>query len=198
MKFEHHTLIIDSYPNPKLSNPPEELRKAVGMEMLLNAIKQAEVVEDEHTLDALDALYQVIEAVSNNTRLNNTRTFPAEILENMDRTVMPDFPKIYVEQLENLLWSKWYTACFTKSSRNSSVWAKYADGHKGVCLIFETVENDHSNSLKLNHKTSNGSITLPFHRVNYENKPSEIDFFRTICRMTKATLKGSLVHRSRW
>ena len=153
---------------------PEGLHNAMGMEMLLNAIKQAENVEDEHTLDALDAVYQVIEAKSDNTRV---------------AILMPDFPKIYVEQLDRLLWSKWYTACFTGCYHNSSVWAKYADGHKGVCLIFEAVENNHSNSLKLNHKTNNSSITLPFHKVNYERRLGEIDFFRTICRMTKATLR---------
>ena len=65
---------------------------------------------------------------------------------------MLDFPKVYVGQLDRLLWPKWYTACFTGSYHNSSVWAKYADGHKGVCLIFEAVEEDDSNNLKLNRK----------------------------------------------
>ena len=171
---------------------PKEPSEAVEMEMLLDAIKEYADVKDEPTLDTLDVLLQTMEAMSDDTMLTlqyNNRQFPAEILEDMNRIVMPDFPKIYVEQLDRLLWSKWCTACFTGSYRNSSMWAKYADGHKGVCLIFEAVENDHSHSLKLNYKTGNDFIIFPFHEVNYANKPSEIDFFQTICRTAIPTLR---------
>ena len=188
VSYINHRLI----PEFPIFPSPEEQAKAAGMKMLHNAINERAVIKDEHTLDALDVAFQVMEAYSDNTRLTvqyNTRTFPTEILENMDRIVMPDFPKIYVEQLEKLLWPKWYTACFTKSYHNSSVWAKYADSHKGVCLIFEAIEKDNLNLLELNQKTGNRSITLPFHEVNYAHKPGEIDFFRTICRMTVSTLK---------
>ena len=101
---------------------------------------------------------------------------------------MLDFPKVYVERLDRLLCSRWYTACFTGSYHNSSVWAKYADGHKGVCLIFQAVENDSSTDLRLNQRTSNSSIILPFRKVKYADRPGEIDFFRTICRTTVSTL----------
>ena len=94
---------------------------------------------------------------------------------------MYDFPKVYVEQLDRLLWDKWYTACFTESYQNSSVWATYADGHKGACLIFEAVEEDGSKKLKLIWGSS--STTLDFRGVNYADRPGEIDFFRTIARM---------------
>ena len=186
--YINHKLI----PEFQVFPPLKEQAKATGMKMLHNAIKENAVIEDEHTLDALDAIFQVTETLSNNIRLTvpyNTRTFPAEILESMDRLLMLDFPKIYVEQLEKLLWPKWYTACFTKSYHNSSVWAKYADSHKGVCLIFEAIEKDNSNLLELNQETGNRSITLPFYEVNYAHKPGEIDFFRTICRMTVSALK---------
>ena len=186
--YINHKLI----PVSSFSQPSEESSKAVGMEMLFNAIKKYEGVKDEPTLDTLDVLLQVMEDLSDDTILTveyNTRKFPAGILEDINRIVMPDFPKVYVEQLDRLLWSKWYTACFTKSYHNSSVWAKYADGHKGACLIFEGVKNDNSNGLKLNHKTRNSSITLPFREVNYADRPSEIDFFRTICRMMGYALK---------
>ena len=110
---------------------------------------------------------------------------------------MYDFPRVYVEQLHRLLWPDWYTACFTESFDNSSVWAKYADGHKGVCLIFEALEKEGSSTLGLNQKTtdftgkaSNNFITLPFRKVNYADSPGEIDFFRTICRTTKPELRG--------
>ena len=167
---------------------PEERHKTVGMELFLNAVKH---VENEHTLDEV---YQALEEMLDNLRISvqyQTRTIPSELLGNINQDVILhlDFPKIYVEQLDRLLWSKWYTACFTRNYHNSSAWAKYADSHKGVCLIFESVEKDNSNNIEFNHKASNSSITLPFHQVNYADRPDEIDFFRTICRMTVSTLK---------
>ena len=109
---------------------------------------------------------------------------------------MLDFPRIYVEQLDKLFWPDWYTACFTESFHNSSVWAKYADGHKGVCLIFEALEKEGSSTLGLNQKTtnfrgeaSNNFIALPFRKVDYADSPDEINFFRTICRITEPELR---------
>ena len=181
--------LIPVFPISQLSEEPSQ---AVGMEMLLNGIKQCEEYENEHVLDDIS---QIAVELLDDVRLTieyRTRNFPSKILEVFNRinqTTMLDFPRIYVEQLDRLLWPKWYTACFTGSYHDSSVWANYADGHKGACLIFEAVESDHSNSLKLNQKTNNNSITLPFRELNYADRPGEIDFFRTICRMTIATLK---------
>lgn len=169
---------------------------AVVMENVLNFIKTAEVVENEQQLDDL---LQANEEHHNDTKFTmeyNTRTLPPEILKDMNRMLMLDFPRVYVEQLHRLLWPDWYTACFTESFHNSSVWAKYADGHKGVCLIFEALETEGSSTLRLNQKTtdftgkaSNNFITLPFRKVNYADSPDEIDFFRTICRTTAPELR---------
>ena len=161
------------------------LDTVVAMEKVLDSIKNVELVENEQQLNDL---LQVDEALHDDMQFAveyNTRTHPPEILDGINRMTMPDFPKVYVEQLDRLLWTDWYTVCFTESYCNSSVWAKYADGHKGVCLIFEAKEKVNSNSLALN----NNSITLPFREVHYEDKPSETDFFRTICRMPVSTLR---------
>ena len=111
------------------------LDTAVAMEKVLNFIKTVEVVENE---EQLDALLQVNEEFHDDIKFTmeyNTRTLRPEIVQDMNRMLMHDFPRVYVEQLHRLLWPDWYTACFTESFHNSSVWAKYADGHKGVCLI---------------------------------------------------------------
>ena len=182
--YINHGLISES----PFFQAPEEQRKTVAMELLLNAIKHAKNEQ------ALDDSYQALEEMLDNLRIYvqyQNHTIPSEMSGNINRDIifLFDFAKVYVEQLDRLLWSKWYTACFTGNYHNSSAWAKYADSHKGVCLIFEGVEKDNSNSIELNHKTSNSSITLPFRQVNYADRPDEIDFFRTICRMTVSTLK---------
>ena len=177
--------LISGFPTPQLS---EESSQAAGMEILLNGIKQSEEYENEHVLDAL---YHSTSERHNDMILTTeyrTRNFHPYMLDYFNRisqTTMLDFPRVYVEQLDRLLWPKWYTACFTESCHNSSVWAKYADAHKGVCLIFKAMEKDNSNSLELN----NNSITLPFREVHYENKPGKTDFFRTICRIPVSTLR---------
>ena len=193
--------LIPVFPISQLS---EERSQAVGMEMLLNGIKQCEEYENEHVLDAISQIaIEHLDDIIFTTRYR-TRNFHPKILDDFNRinqTTMFDFPKLYVEQLDKLLWPDWYTACFTESFHNSSVWAKYADGHKGVCLIFEALEKDSSSTLRLNQeitnytvfdgiKTMNSSTTLPFRKVNYADRPGEIDFFRAICRnITVSTLK---------
>ena len=119
---------------------------------------------------------------------NDDRTF-TKILRQNNQLVIFDFPKVYIEQLERLLWPKWYTACFMKSYHNSSVWGHYGDKHTGACLIFETIETDNLNRLELNLATNSGNRTMPFHEVSYADKPGEIDFFRTICRLPVAALR---------
>ena len=110
----------------------------------------------------------------------NSRTIFTEVSEKNNQLVIYDCPRIYLKELENLLWPKWYTACFTKSYHNSSVWGNYGDNHKGACLIFESIEKDQQNCLELNQLTSEKSGTIPFSEVSYEDKASEIDFFRSI------------------
>ena len=158
--------------------PSEELSVAESMEKLLDFIKLIEAVENEQEVRDL---FQVFGEMHDNmvfTARYNTH----EISTNNNLLTMFDFPKVYMEQLERLLWPKWYTACFTKSYHNSSLWAKYADGHKGVCLIFEAVKTGDSHILKLNPRS------IPFYGVSYADKPDEIDFFRTICRLPLGTL----------
>ena len=173
------------------------LDTVVAMEKVLDFIKTVELVENEQQLDDL---LQVNEALHDDMKFTmeyNTRTLPPEILQDMNRMLMLDFPRVYVEQLDRLLWPDWYTACFTESCHNSSVWAKYADGHKGACLIFEALEKEGSSTLRLDQKTtnfftgeiSNNFITLPFRKVNYAYSPDKIDFFRTICRITEPGLR---------
>ena len=180
-----HRLISVS-PIIQLAKEPSQ---EVQMKATLNSIKQIGESKNEQ---ALDAVHHIISEMPNDMQLAvqyNTRTYHPKTLDDIHRIAMLDFPRIYVEQLDRLLWQKWYTTCFTESYHNSSMWTKYTDGHKGVCLIFKAIENNNSTSLKLSHTTSDRTISLPFHKVNYEVKPGETDFFRTICRMPVGTLK---------
>ena len=109
----------------------EELPISVLLDSILFTIKLAEKSKNEKELDGA-FLYS--EIIDNNERFKqqyNNRTIFTDILGKNNQLVMFDFPKVYVEQLERLLWSNWYTACFMKSYRNSSVWGHYGDKHRG-------------------------------------------------------------------
>ena len=173
--YNDHKLI----PEHNVFRQGSEDSESLVMKQLFNLVKQSEKVEDE---GAIDALFHQIDGENDNIRRaleNNATSCLAKLVES-DLTGIDDFPKVYVEQLDRLLWENWYTACFTESYHNSSVWAKYTDGHKGACLIFEAAEEDSSKNLKLNWGKS--PITLPFREVNYTDGPGEIDFVRIICK----------------
>ena len=57
-------------------------------------------------------------------------------IEKNRRMLVLDFPEVYLNCVERLLWPQWYTACFTRNYQNSSMWGNYANNHKGVCLGF--------------------------------------------------------------
>ena len=71
---------------------------AVRMEQVLNFMKSAVVVESEQQLDDL---LQGIEQSHNDMEVTmeySTHTLPPEISQDMNRILMHDFPRIYVEQ----------------------------------------------------------------------------------------------------
>ena len=164
---------------PQLS---EESTVVVLTQGILAWIELAEEAKDE---ELINDMFLDAEKMDNDERVNqqyNGPIIPSEILRQNDQLVRFDFPWVYLQQLERLLWPKWYTACFTKSYHNSSIWGNYGDKHKGACLIFEGVEKDESDSLKLNQMTGEKSRPTPFSKVSYADKPGEVDFFRSIGR----------------
>jgi hypothetical protein len=52
--------------------------------------------------------------------------------------VVRDFPDLYVNALERLIYPEWYAACFVANPTNASMWGAYGEGHRGVCLKFKT------------------------------------------------------------
>lgn len=130
----------------------------------------------------------------------NLRGANSGIAERNRQLLLLDFTKLYVQQLDKLLWPKWYAACFAKSYHNSSLWANYGDSHKGACLIFDTDESSNSRALSLKRVTgwssdSKGDVKerwglepMPFRDVHYTDKPGEIDFFANIGMLPLAAI----------
>ena len=126
----------------------------------------------------------------------NARSEVQSTFEYNRQLLIFDFPKVYLGQLEQVLYPDWYVACFMRDYQNSSVWGHYGDNHKGVCLIFEAETTAGRNSLTLNQITgysNNGEhwnfSPITFYEINYKDTAGEIDFFRSIGWLPEAKLK---------
>ena len=53
-----------------------------------------------------------------------------------------DYPDAYLKEIERLMFPSWYSASFMSECSNSSVWGHYAEGHRGLCLVFECKEEE--------------------------------------------------------
>ena len=179
---------IMSEPNNASQSGEMSAHTLLGLTIAL--ILDLEQIEAEEEYNAELQHHEVLDA---NHRLRHLRKIKqwiaqqyknpmsAEILNS--QLVITDFPSVYLSEIEGLLWPNWYTACFMRQYHNASVWGHYGDGHRGVCLIFEAGKTGGENSLELCQVTGDGTRAMLFHEVRYENKPGEIDFFRSIGRL---------------
>ena len=203
--------IVESYIEPGVksesnnSSQSGEMSAHALLELTLASILALEEIETE---EEYDLELRKHEALYTNHRIRHLREFDqgitqqyenpisAEMLRRNSQLVVPDFPASYLNEIERLLWPNWYTACFMRHYHNSSVWGHYGNGHKGVCLIFETEIADGLPNLRVYEvkMTDAGEKRLmitkrPFREVRYVAKPGEVDFFRSIGRLTGDELK---------
>ncbi len=52
------------------------------------------------------------------------------------------FPRMYVEQLKEMMYPNGYVVCFSDTPTNSAMWGNYADNHRGICFVYGTENLD--------------------------------------------------------
>ena len=111
--------------------------------------------------------------------------------------ILLDFVNNYLNSIEKLTYPKSYISCFSgeEASFNSSLWGHYGDGHKGVCLIFKSNEDETLTftNTKIGYGSNGvilGTTNQTFYKVDYTDTFVEIDFFRSLGRLTIPTLEG--------
>lgn len=57
-------------------------------------------------------------------------------------SIAVDFPKVYIDQMKDMIYPESYVVCFSGKNDDSAMWGNYANGHQGVCLVYETDEAD--------------------------------------------------------
>lgn len=196
---EIRTIYVDHDIARENERPVVNYRPQLAESNFFEAMQQ---VENE---ELLDAMFEVTMQIQNKYSLiinyNQRTEFSSTIGQNR-YLMLFDFPRIYLKQLEKLLYPEWYAACFMKDYSDSSVWSHYGDQHKGACLIFESSkEPSGTESLKLNqitgwasHRGGNSRETwglspVPFHKIKYTTNAGEIDFFRSIGTLSQPILE---------
>lgn len=116
-------------------------------------------------------------------------------------SVVVDFPDTYVEQLMELIYPAAYITCFSGKNDDSVMWGNYADNHKGVCLIYETDDED---KIRVNKKTGCHAgdkreffadyswNEIPVRKVEYGGEICERNFFETFGRLTRMEIESWL------
>ena len=164
---------------PPKTSPIQIDSKAVGA-----LIKMIDIIEN-HTegiaSNSLDNIFLAGKNFSDDLILARNNSDKTAYIAPNRHFILVNFVNNYLNSLEKLLYSEWYTACFMSESTNSSVWGHYGDNHKGVCLIFES---DEDNNIELNSTSKQFSkIKLNFQPIKYTDDYPEIDFFRTLGRL---------------
>jgi hypothetical protein len=117
--------------------PWEELRRSAIA--VIEGVNEA-ITSTQDPLERMsEALFPATERIFAQIMLLNEYNIP-----NRDISIaclVHRFPMIYVSALDRLVHPDWYVACFTKTAENHSMWSHYADGHRGVCLMFKTTAN---------------------------------------------------------
>ena len=112
-----------------------------------------------------------------------------------------DFPREYVKQLTRATSPVWHAACFTKTYANPTQWSHYADGQKGVCLVFEPDKDADGASLLLHPLRTDKHIEQPtdppesspsrfyFEPIRYVDSLDDVDFFERISQMPEESVR---------
>jgi hypothetical protein len=122
-------------------------------------------------------------------------------------TIVTDYPRIYLRQIDRLAYGRWFAACFMENCTNPSVWSHYGDAHKGICLKFRTATIQNRPAIKLNGivgvhggrgrtEPTYGERDYIFHPVNYAKGYPAIDFSPIAWAIAWASFIGLVLGRA--
>ncbi|MDD2875882.1 MAG: DUF2971 domain-containing protein [Acidiphilium sp.] len=167
---------------------------------LFRVIQESIRCHGDQERKSMNLLFEAADHI--NRAFVSSRYFTAtNVRDQIWHTEIADFPAEYVESLEKILFCEWYAACFVSNPNHAAMWGNYGDGHKGACLKFSNKLSNGQPGLKMNRITgwgSNGQETIKhygevFHdflKINYVDRFAEIDFFRSIGRISVMALNA--------
>lgn len=116
-------------------------------------------------------------------------------------SIVADFPDTYTSQLIDFIYPSAYITCFSAKNNDSVMWGNYADNHKGVCLIYET-DNDNKIEIMDNSgwETEENDEIVPTYswskklisKVRYGDEICERNFFESLGRLNLLQIRSWL------
>lgn len=100
--------------------------------------------------------------------------------------IQVNFPKLYVEQLYDVIYPNGYVICFSTKATDSAMWGNYAQNHEGICFIYEAKTIDESNFISI---ASNNMEVKP---IKYGSDVIERNFFTSLGRLNPQQIKSWL------
>jgi len=161
-----------------------------------NMVELTNILEQENGKMVVEALFSMTVKLMSQTKLNARLSMTEKDMNTNGFFLISEFPEKYLVLLEESIYPEWYSASFLTDNTNSAIWGHYGDNHRGICLIFEAnVDKDDKMFLNLDVEygvNSEGSVRgmrpHQFYKINYTQKHTEIDFFRSIGRLSKIDL----------
>ncbi len=179
-------------PQAQTPEPPsrEKLRRSAIA--LMEGVTR--ITSSEHPPERIsEALFAANEATVAQVMLINEYNLPDRDKQMPIIFLASRFPAAYVAALDKLIHRDWYVACFAKTADNHSMWSTYANGHRGVCLMFKPIANARgAPTLVLERVTgasiskgkpatySSSEVAHELKSVRYTAQYPAIDFFRSL------------------
>ncbi|MCB0745988.1 MAG: DUF2971 domain-containing protein [Ignavibacteriae bacterium] len=190
--------ISDVYVNKGITNKPYINDNLKGFAGQINTTehlpKLANILSDKRGVKVVDSIFSILNQNYQSTLLTNRYKYEEFIVKSNAYFVFSEFPNKFISRLESEIYPPWFSASFLFENKNSVLWGHYGDNHKGVCLKFKTQEKDDRTFLRLDTEygysegPTRGMRPHFFRKIKYDNKHVEIDFFRSIARMSKPQL----------
>ena len=136
---EYHERGLLPLQAPASAPPPREKLRRDAIAMMEGVTK---ITSPEYPPERIsEALFAANEATVAQVMLITEYNLPDRDKQMPMVFLSSRFPVAYVAALDRLVHRDWYVACFTKTAENHSMWSTYANGHRGVCLMFKTTPN---------------------------------------------------------
>ncbi|PNE10022.1 MAG: hypothetical protein CR217_16665 [Beijerinckiaceae bacterium] len=175
---------------PDSAPPPREKLRSDATAMMEGVTK---ITSAEYPPERIsEALFAANEATVAQVMLINEYNLPDRDKQMPMVFLSSRFPVAYVAALDRLVHRDWSVACFTKTAENHSMWSTYANGHRGVCLMFKTTPNETGvPALVIERVTGvsgtkeattyiSSEVSHEFNAVRYMAQYPAIDFFRSL------------------
>lgn len=111
--------------------------------------------------------------------------------------ILVHFPEKFCEQIEYLVYPRWFVACFMEDCSNSAIWGSYGNNHKGVCLVYQSKQDRGVPTLTLSKLPFeyikarnygrpkdqyflNMPMQVPLAKINYDRKYTSPNFFTSL------------------